>query len=38
MCVTYEVWTYDRGASEFVRTLTFTRGILREVEVGGYGH
>jgi hypothetical protein len=36
-CVVYDLWTYDRGPSEFIRTLIFTRGVLREIEVGGYG-
>ena len=34
---TIDVWTYDRGSTEFVRTLTFTDGVLGDVTVGDYG-
>lgn len=32
-----EVWVYDLGARQLVRYLTFDRGRLRAIEVGGYG-
>jgi hypothetical protein len=32
-----DVWTYDRGPTEFVRTLTFADGVLETVAVGNYG-
>ena len=34
---TIDLWTYDRGPYEFVRTLTFADGILQVVSVGDYG-
>jgi uncharacterized protein DUF2845 len=34
---TVDFWTYDRGPGDFVRTLTFRQGLLRDVAVGGYG-
>jgi hypothetical protein len=34
---TVDLWTYDRGPYEFVRTLTFADGILQSVTVGDYG-
>jgi len=34
---TVDLWTYDRGPSEFVRTLTFADGVLESVAVGNYG-
>jgi len=36
-CVTLDVWTYDRGATEMVRTLSFANGVLAHVAVGDYG-
>jgi hypothetical protein len=33
-----EVWTYDRGPNDFVRTLTFTDDVLTQVDAGDYGH
>ena len=30
-------WTYDRGPTEFVRTLRFEDGVLTSVDVGDYG-
>ena len=33
----FEVWSYDRGPYEFVRSLTFREGILERVEEGTYG-
>jgi hypothetical protein len=33
-----DVWTYDLGPHDFVRTLTFEDDVLRQVDVGGYGH
>ena len=35
-CV-YDRWVYDRGPSEFVRTLHFEDGVLANVEVGSWG-
>jgi hypothetical protein len=35
--VVIDVWTYDLGPLEFIRILTFEDGVLRYVEVGGYG-
>ena len=35
--VMFEVWIYDRGPNEFVRTLTFENGILERIETGDYG-
>ena len=35
--VTVDLWTYDRGPTEFVRTLRFENAILRHVFVGDYG-
>jgi hypothetical protein len=32
-----EVWTYDRGGTEFVRFLVFIAGKLQSIETGGYG-
>ena len=32
-----ELWTYDRGPSEFVRTLAFENDLLVDVGVGDYG-
>jgi hypothetical protein len=34
---TVDIWTYDRGPGDFVRTLTFRQGVLRHVAVGEYG-
>jgi hypothetical protein len=33
-----EIWTYDLGPTEFVRTLVFGGGVLAAIIVGGYGH
>ena len=33
-----DYWTYDRGPSEFVRTLHFANYVLTDVVVGDYGH
>jgi hypothetical protein len=30
-------WTYDRGPSDFVRTLRFEDGVLANVDVGSWG-
>ena len=30
-------WTYDRGPSDFVRTLRFEDGLLAGVDVGSWG-
>jgi hypothetical protein len=35
--VAVEVWIYDRGPNEFIRTLTFEDGILKRIESGDYG-
>jgi uncharacterized protein DUF2845 len=35
--VVIDVWTYDRGPRDFVRTLTFEDDVLGAVDVGGYG-
>ena len=35
---TVDLWSYDRGPSEFVRTLAFRDGVLSDVTVGSYGH
>jgi hypothetical protein len=35
--VTGEVWTYDRGSTEFVRFLVFVAGKLESIERGDYG-
>src|SRR5262249_22070741 len=32
-----DAWTYDFGPLEFIRILTFEDGVLKYVEVGGYG-
>lgn len=32
-----EIWTYNPGATEFVRYLTFKNGKLIDVRTGGYG-
>ena len=34
---TIDLWTYDRGPSEFVRTLAFENDMLVDVAVGDYG-
>ena len=34
---TVDRWTYDRGPSEFVRTLVFENHLLASVDVGDYG-
>ena len=36
-CTIIDTWVYDRGVQEFVRTVTFTDGTLRDVAVGDYG-
>jgi hypothetical protein len=36
--ITVDLWTYDRGPRDFIRTLRFEDGVLRDVDVGGYGH
>ncbi len=36
--VTQDTWIYDRGPSEFVRTLHFEDGTLAGVDVGSWGH
>ena len=36
-CVPVDLWTYDRGPYEFVRTLEFEQGVLQRVHVGNYG-
>ena len=35
--VTVDIWTYDRGPNELVRVLTFEDGVLKTIDVGGYG-
>lgn len=35
--IVVDLWTYDRGPSEFVRTLRFENMVLRHVFVGDYG-
>jgi hypothetical protein len=35
--VVLDTWLYDFGPQTFTRTLTFGDGVLRDVEVGGYG-
>ena len=35
--VVIDVWTYDFGPLEFIRILSFEDGVLKYVEVGGYG-
>jgi hypothetical protein len=35
--VVVDLWTYDRGPTEFVRTLRFENAILCHVFVGDYG-
>ncbi len=35
---TIDSWTYDRGPSDFVRTLEFKDGVLATVDVGNYGN
>jgi hypothetical protein len=32
-----EVWVYDLGSRQLVRYLTFDKGRLQGIEVGGYG-
>jgi hypothetical protein len=34
---TPEVWTYDLGSRQLVRFLTFERGRLVRIDLGGYG-
>ena len=36
-CVPVDLWTYDRGPYEFVRTLEFEWDVLQRVHVGNYG-
>ncbi|HEX9104281.1 MAG TPA: DUF2845 domain-containing protein [Polyangia bacterium] len=36
-CLSVDVWTYDRGPTEFVRTLELEYGVLVRVSVGDYG-
>ena len=33
-----EVWTYNRGPSQFVRYLTFRNGKLTDISTGDYGY
>ena len=35
--VTFERWTYDRGANQFVRFLTFRDDVLVAIDEGSYG-
>jgi hypothetical protein len=35
--VILDLWTYDRGPRDFIRTLVFEDDVLRYVDVGGYG-
>ncbi|HEY2745624.1 MAG TPA: DUF2845 domain-containing protein [Polyangia bacterium] len=37
MRCTIDHWTYDRGPSDFVRTLEFHDGVLADVGVGDHG-
>ena len=32
-----EKWYYDFGSHKFIRILTFVGGVLKKVEMGGYG-
>jgi hypothetical protein len=34
---TIDVWTYDHGPRKFVVILTFVDGMLRRIELDGYG-
>jgi len=35
--VTIDTWTYNFGPHDFLRTLTFVEGRLRNIEEGDYG-
>lgn len=36
-CLAVEIWTYDFGPRRLKHKLTFSHGILRLIETGGYG-
>ena len=38
MHYTVDVWTYNRGPTEFMRRLRFRSGVLVRVDVGSWGY